>query len=267
MSGPSQPSSPETGGAAPEVLVERPSPGIAVVRINRPDVRNALNAAVRSQINTAFRAFDADRDIRVVVLTSTGAHFAAGGDLREFGAASMVDRIQAEHTTELARCRKPVIAAVNGYAYGGGCEYAMNCDIIIAGRDARFAQPEVKVGLVPGLGGTQYLPRAIGIYPAMLMLLTGEPIDAERAQALGLVSEMVEGRAEDRALELAATIAALPPLTVQAIKKVVREGTQVALSTALEMEKLAHQQMFATEDMREGSQAFLEKRRPEFRGR
>ncbi|WPB89295.1 enoyl-CoA hydratase-related protein [Streptomyces malaysiensis] len=249
-----------------ELLIERPSDSIAVVRINRPEVRNALNGSIRAGINKAFREFDTDPDIKVVVLTSTGDHFAAGGDLREFGAATMVDRMLAEDTTELARCRKPVIAAVNGYAFGGGCEYAMNCDIIIAGTDALFAQPEVKVGLVPGLGGTQYLPRAIGVYPAMLMLLTGEPITGERAAALGLVSEVVEGNAEKRAFEIAEKIVALPPLTVQLIKKVVREGTQVALSTALVMEKLAHQQMFATEDMREGATAFLEKRKPHFQG-
>ncbi len=250
-----------------ELLIERPAPGVAVARINRPKVRNALNAAVRHQMNEAFREFDTDPEVRAVVLTSQGDHFAAGGDLREFGAASMVDRIQAEHTTELARCRKPVVAAVNGYAFGGGCEYAMNCDIIVAGQDARFAQPEVKVGLVPGLGGTQYLPRAIGLYPAMLMLLTGEAMTAERAAGLGLVSEVVEGRAEERALEIATTLAELPPITVQTIKKVVREGSQVSLSAALSMEMLAHQQMFATEDMREGSRAFLEKRAPRFEGR
>ena len=142
----------------------------------------------------------------------------------------------------------------------------MNGDIIIAGRDAVFGQPEVKVGLVPGLGGTQYLPRAIGIYPAMLMLLTGDPIDAERAASLGLVSEVVDGSAEDRALEIAKKIAKLPPLTVQTIKRVVRYGTQVSLNSALEMEKMAHQQMFATQDMREGATAFFEKRRPSFEG-
>lgn len=251
----------------PELLIERPSPGVAVARINRPEVRNALNAAVRHQMNEAFRDFDADPEVRAVVLTAQGDHFAAGGDLREFGAASMVDRIQAEHTTALAACRKPVVAAVNGYAFGGGCEYAMNCDIIIAGQDAKFAQPEVKVGLVPGLGGTQYLPRAIGLYPAMLMLLTGEPIGAERAGVLGLVSEVVEGRAEVRALEIAQTLSELPPIAVQTIKKVVREGTQAPLSVALKMEMLAHQQMFATADMREGAQAFLEKRAPRFEGR
>lgn len=250
-----------------EVLIETPAEGVALARINRPEVRNALNAAVRSQINDAFRRFDADPDVRAVVLTSTGDHFAAGGDLREFGAASMVDRISAEYTTELARCRKPIITAVNGYAFGGGCEYAMNGDIIIAGTDALFAQPEVKVGLVPGLGGTQYLPRAIGIYPAMLMLLTGDPIDARRAETLGLVSEVVEGRAEPRAIEVATKIAELAPLTVQVIKKTVRQGTQVALSAALEMERMAHQQIFATEDMHEGAAAFLEKRKPTFHGR
>jgi enoyl-CoA hydratase/carnithine racemase len=179
----------------------------------------------------------------------------------------MVDRINAEYTDGIARCRKPVITAVNGYALGGGCEYAMNGDIIIAGTDAVLGQPEVKVGLVPGLGGTQYLPRAIGLYPAMLMLLTGEPITAARAATLGLVSEVVEGRAEERALEIAEKIARLAPLTVQAIKRVVRNGTEVSLSTALEMEKMAHQQMFATEDMREGAAAFFDKRRPSFHGR
>lgn len=249
-----------------EVLIERRADGVAVVRLNRPEVRNALNAAVRQQINAAFATFDAANDVRAVVLCSSGDHFAAGGDLREFGAATMVDRMVAEYTTEIARCRKPVIAAVNGYALGGGCEYAMACDIIIAGKDAKFGQPEVKVGLVPGAGGTQYLPRAVGPYLALLMLLTGDPISAERAAALGLVSELVEGRAEERALDIATAIAALPPLTVQSIKKVVRAGLQVPLSQALEMEKLAHQQMFGTEDMREGTRAFFEKRKPQFHG-
>ena len=250
-----------------EVLIERREDGIAVVRLNRPDVHNALNGAVRSQINAAFRDFSSAPDVRCVVLTSSGQHFAAGGDIREFGEASMAERMTAEYTTEIARCRKPVIAAVNGYALGGGCEYAMNCDIIIAGKDALFGQPEVKLGLVPGAGGTQYLPRAIGVYPAMLMLLTGDPIPAERAAALGLVSEVVDGNAEDRALEVAARIAKLPPLTVQTIKKVVRNGTEVALPVALEMEKMAHQQMFATEDMREGTRAFQDKRKPKFVGK
>ncbi|KGB80783.1 enoyl-CoA hydratase [Rhodovulum sp. NI22] len=250
-----------------EVLIEKPLPGVAVARINRPDVRNALNGAVRAQINKAFGEFDADPEIRCVVLTSVGEHFAAGGDIREFGASTMVDRMKAEITDGIARCSKPVITAVNGYALGGGCEYAMNGDIIIAGTDAVFGQPEVKLGLIPGLGGTQYLPRAIGLYPAMLMLLTGDPISAERAATLGLVSEVVEGRAEERALEIAKKIARLPPLTVQAIKKVVRNGTEVALPTALEMERMAHQQMFATEDMLEGTRAFIEKRKPEFRGK
>ena len=250
-----------------EVVVERPEKGIALVRINRPEVRNALNGAVREQVNTAFREADLDPEVLAVVLTSTGPHFAAGGDLREFGAATMVERMTAEYTDGIARCRKPVITAVNGYALGGGCEYAMNSDIIIAGRDAVFGQPEVKVGLVPGLGGTQYLPRAIGLYPAMLMLLTGATITAERAAALGLVSEVVDGRAEDRALEIAREITALPPLTVQAIKRVVRQGTEVALPVALELERLAHQQMFATEDMREGTAAFFEKRPAIYEGR
>lgn len=250
-----------------EVLIERPADGVALVRLNRPEVRNALNAGVRKQINAAFSTFDTAPDVRVVVLSGSGDHFAAGGDLREFGGASMVDRITAEHTTALARCRKPVVAAVNGYALGGGCEYAMACDIIVAGRDAKFGQPEVKVGLVPGAGGTQYLPRAVGTYRAMLMLLTGDFVTAEHAASMGLVSELVDGRAEDRAMEIARQIAALPPLAVQAIKHVVRAGSQVPLTQALQMEMLAHQQMFATEDMREGTQAFFEKRTPEFSGR
>lgn len=250
-----------------EVLLESPHPGVAVVRINRPEVRNAMNAAVRTQINKAFIEYDRDPEITAIVLAATGDHFAAGGDLREFGAASMVDRMKAEYTESIARCRKPVIAAVNGYAFGGGCEYAMNCDIIIAGKDAKFAQPEVKVGLVPGLGGTQYLPRAIGLYPAMLMLLTGSAISAEKAATLGLVSEVVDGRADERAIEIATEISKLPPLTVQTIKRVVRQGTEVALPVALELERLAHQQMFGTEDMREATAAFFDKRTPEYRGR
>ena len=155
------------------VLLERPAQHVALVRINRPQARNALNAEVRAGINTVFPQLDADSEVRCIVLAGSDTVFAAGADLKERATMDVVDAVKFIPSQGIRNCRKPVIAAVNGYALGGGCEYAMQCDIILANDKARFGQPEIKVGLVPGAGGTQRLPRAIGKFNAMWMLLTG----------------------------------------------------------------------------------------------
>lgn len=170
--------------------------------------------------------------------------------------------------TVLRRCPKILIAAVEGYALGGGCETALCCDMIVAGEGARFGQPEIRVGIMPGAGGTQRLLRAIGKYRTMKLALTGEPLTATEAFQAGLLSEVVpDGNALDRSLAIARTVASMPPLAVQAIKEVVQLGQDVPLDTALALERKAFVQLFDTQDQKEGMRAFLDKRPPEFKGR
>ena len=223
-----------------DVIVERPRPGVALVRLNRPEVRNALNMEARRQVSAAFRALTDDADVRAVVITGDEKAFAAGADIREMAESGPIEVLQrrtAALWAVIAACPKPVIAAVNGYALGGGCELAMHADIIIAGEGAVFGQPEVKVGIIPGSGGTQRLMRAVGKFKAMKLILTGEPIKAAEAERIGLVSEVVpDADVLTRALELAATIAALPPLAVQQIKEVMLAGADAPLSVGLALE-------------------------------
>jgi enoyl-CoA hydratase len=254
-----------------EVLLERPTEDIAVVRLNRPEVRNALSLALRELLAEHFRTLGNDESTRCIILTGGEKVFAAGADIRD-----LVDRTPIEIMTRrterlwepIASCPKPVIAAVNGYAFGGGCELAMHADIIIAGEGASFGQPEVRVGIMPGAGGTQRLTRAVGKFRAMRMLLTGEPVTAKDALAMGLVSEVVpDGEVFTAAMRIAKTIASMPPLAVLQIKEAVLAGQDASLETAMMLERKAFQLLFATNDQKEGMRAFLEKRKPEFRGR
>jgi enoyl-CoA hydratase len=249
------------------VELTRPSRHVALVRVNRPDARNALNKEVRALINQHFSELSEDTETRAIVLAGSDKYFIAGGDIREMNSRPTVAHaILADRTTSLMACRKPVIAAVNGYALGGGCEYAMQCDIVIASEGATFGQPEVKLGLVPGAGGTQRLPRVVGKHNAMYMLLTGRLITAADALLIGLVSEIVSSNCDERAMEIAEEIAALSPLAVMQIKDAVLSGADIPLSSALQIERKAHELMYGTLDMREGTSAFSEKRRPEFKG-
>ncbi|HYD98116.1 MAG TPA: enoyl-CoA hydratase-related protein [Alphaproteobacteria bacterium] len=254
-----------------EVLLEHPQDGVALLRINRPERRNALNTVIRTALAEHFRALGADPAVRAIVLAGGPAAFAAGADLAEMAGAGPVELMQrASHRLwqAMAECPKPVIAAVNGFALGGGCELAMHADIIVAGQSAQFGQPEVRVGIMPGAGGTQRLLRAVGKFKAMAMLLTGQPVPAEVAERMGLVSQVVPDEAvEPTALALAAEIAALPPLAVQQIKEVVLAGQDAPLATALALERKAFQLLFASQDQKEGMTAFLEKRKPRFEGR
>ena len=253
-----------------EVVVERPSAHVAIIRMNRPEARNALNQAVRSGLAEHFAALGQEPDLRCIVLTGGDTVFAAGADIRDMADRSAVE-IMLRNTQKLwqtvAGCPKPVIAAVSGLAWGGGCELAMHADIIVAGRSASFCQPEVKVGIMPGAGGTQRLNRAVGKFKAMKMLLTGLPIAAEEASAMGLVSEVVaDEEVLDRALELAELIALRPPLAVAQIKEVLLAGEDASLETGLMLERKAFQLLFASRDQKEGMHAFLEKRDPQFTG-
>ena len=194
-----------------EVLLERPAPGVALLRLNRPDARNALNLTVRQMLADHFRTLGADLDTRCIVLTGNAEVFAAGADIRDMAEATPVDLIlRNTHLLwqAIADCPKPVIAAVNGYALGGGCELAMHADMIVAGEGASFGQPEIRVGIMPGAGGTQRLTRAVGKFKAMKMVLTGQPVSARDADAMGLVTEVVpDAEVEDAALKLAGQIA------------------------------------------------------------
>ncbi len=256
--------------AAP-VLLERPADGVALVRINRPDARNALNMEVRKLLAQHLTELGDDAVTRCIVLTGNEKAFAAGADIKEMAGAGTVE-MMLRNTLKLWRtisaCPKPVIAAVNGFALGGGCELAMTCDIIIAGETARFGQPEVRIGIIPGGGGTQRLTRAVGKYKAMKICLTGDLVPAREANEMGLVSEVVpDAEVEKRAIAMARQIADMPPLAVQQIKEVVLAGQDASLETALRLETKAIQLLFSTLDQKEGMAAFIEKRKAKFQGK
>ena len=254
-----------------EVLVDRPAAGVARVTLNRPQARNALSPELREALVEAFARLAADDDVRAIVLTGGPEVFAAGADLRDMagrGAIELWLRQAHRQWQALADCPKPVIAAVNGYALGGGCELAMVADIIVAGEGASFGQPEIRVGIMPGAGGTQRLTRLVGKHKAMLMLLTGAPVGGREAFAMGLASEVVaDGEVQARAVELATRIALAPPIAVAQIKEAVLAGQDAPLATALALERKAFLLLFASEDQKEGMRAFLDKRKPEFKGR
>jgi enoyl-CoA hydratase/carnithine racemase len=253
------------------VLVERPAEGVALIRINRPEVRNALNMEVRQLLADRLAAVAEEEAVRCIVMTGNDKAFAAGADIKEMANATAIDMLRRNSLklwSSIASCPKPVIAAVNGFALGGGCELAMSCDIILAGESAKFGQPEVKLGIIPGGGGTQRLARAVGKYNAMRYVLTGDIFDARTAYEMGLVSELVpDAEVEKRAIELAKQIAELPPLAVELAKEAVLRGMDAALDSGLALEAKAIQLYFASEDQKEGMAAFIEKRKPKFTGR
>jgi enoyl-CoA hydratase len=245
-----------------------PSPGVALLTIDRPEALNALSFALLSQLVAALRDLDSDPSCRCVVLTGAGNRaFAAGADVRELSgqtAQSLRTGGDFGRWDELREIGLPIIAAVRGYALGGGCELAMACDLIVAGEDARFGQPEITLGVIPGAGGTQRLTRAVGKARAMDMILTGRPITAREAEAAGLVSLVVP---TEETLELAARIAAMPPIAVRAAKAMVNRAVETTLTEGLADERQAFFDLFETEDQSEGMSAFLDKRTPIWRGR
>jgi len=253
-----------------EVRLERHGDGTATVRIDRPKARNALDIATRKALAEVCREIAEDDSLRAIVLTGGSEMFVSGADLTEFVEAGAIDILKrrAERWWQaVADVPQPMIAAVNGFALGGGLELAMCCDIIIAGRSVKLGQPEVRVGIMPGAGGTQRLTRAIGKFQAMRLVLTGELIGAEEALAMGLLSKVVDDIAVyDSARDMARAIAALPPIAVQQAKESVILGADASLAAALALERKALQLTFATADKTEGMRAFLEKRKPEFKG-
>jgi enoyl-CoA hydratase len=254
------------------VLVERDEGRrVALLRFNRPKQLNALNGQVMDELCSALETLDRDDAIRVLVVTGNDRAFAAGADIGEMADASPIDMLRTNRIAQWDRVRrigKPVIAAVAGWCLGGGCELAMALDLIIAAESARFGQPEINIGVIPGAGGTQRLTRAVGKSVAMEMILTGEPIDAREAHRLGLVARVVPNEllVED-ALTLAAQIATKSPLALRMAKEAVNAAYEMSLTDALAHERRLFYLLFASDDQKEGMAAFLEKREPDFKGR
>jgi enoyl-CoA hydratase len=249
-----------------------PVDGVALVVIDRPKVLNALDFGLIEALTDVLEALDADPACRSIVITGAGDRaFAAGADIGELAAQTPTTLTVDDHFhrwERIKRIRKPIIAAVRGFALGGGCELAMLCDMIVAGEDAQFGQPEIKLGVMPGAGGTQRLTRAIGKAKAMEMVLTGRNMSAREAEALGLVTSVVPSEATvPAALELAGRIAAMAPVAVLAAKAAVNRAEELPLEAGLEFERRNFYLLFATEDQREGMAAFADKRAPRWKGR
>jgi len=259
-----------TGPAEVLVLRERHD-AVELLTIHRPKAMNALNSGVMASLSGILDDLASDDAIRAVVITGSGKAFVAGADIaqmRDFGPAQAEEFATAGHAlgAHIAALQVPVIAAVNGFALGGGCELAMACDIVLAGEKARFGQPEVKLGVIPGFGGTQRLTRRVGVGRALDLCLTGRMVGAEEAVAMGLADRLVEGDVVQEALKAAEQIAANGPVAVRLAKRAILENADADLSTALAAEKSLFALCFSTDDQSEGMAAFLDKRPAEFTG-
>jgi enoyl-CoA hydratase len=249
-----------------------PVDGVALLVMDRPEVLNALNFAQVEAIADALEALDRDAACRAVVLTGAGDRaFASGADIAELARQtneSLTTGNDFRHWERITGTTKPIVAAVRGFALGGGCELAMACDMIVAGEDAQFGQPEIRLGVMPGAGGTQRLTRAIGKARAMEMILTGRTMGAREAEAHGLVSLVVPSEATlQAALELAGRIATMPPVAVAAAKAAVNRAEELPLEDGVQFERRSFYRLFDTEDQAEGMGAFAEKRTPAWKGR
>lgn len=254
-----------------ETLLVEQRGAVTLVTLNRPKALNALNSQVLDEMLEAMRAFDADPTQGCAVLTGSEKAFAAGADIKEMqrqGFADMYGHDFFSGWDAFTRTRKPIIAAVAGYALGGGCEVAMMCDFILAAETAKFGQPEVKLGVSPGMGGSQRLTRAVGKAKAMEMCLTGRMMDAAEAERAGLVSRILPAaELVEEAIQTAATIAAMPPLAVKANKEMVNAAFETTLAQGVHFERRLFHALFGTEDQKEGMTAFVEKRPGNWSGR
>ena len=255
-----------------ETLIVEIAEGVALVRLNRPKALNALNTQLLGELAAALTAADADPAVRCIVLTGSDKAFAAGADIKEMSGKGFVDVFGEDlftpQTEAMLRVRKPIVAAVAGYALGGGCELAMMCDFIIAADTAKFGQPEINLGVVAGIGGTQRLTRFVGKSKAMDMHLTGRMMDAAEAERSGLVSRVVPAdRLLDEAMAAAKGIAAKSMVAVRAVKESVNRSYETTLREGVLFERRLFNALFATEDQKEGMAAFLEKRPAAFRDR
>ena len=241
---------------------------VGLITLNRPKALNALNAALIGELNQALDGYEADDDVRAIVITGSERAFAAGADVKEMSEKSFIDVVRDDFIApweRVTRCRKPVIAAVAGYALGGGCGLAMMCDTIIAAETAKFGQPEITLGTIPGSGGTQRLTRAVGKAKAMEMILTGRMMDAEEAERAGLVSRVVPAEdVVDEAIKVAQRIAEMSMPAVAMAKESVNRAFELGLAEGVRFERRLFQSTFATNDRKEGMSAFTEKRQASF---
>ncbi len=254
-----------------ELIKVEPEAPIATITLDRPKVLNALSPAVIAEVGEALRELDADESIRAVVITGGPKVFAAGadiGDMAERSAAEQLNRDQTGAWAPISGFKKPLIAAVNGYCLGGGCELALMCDVIIAGDSARFGQPEINLGIIPGAGGTQRWPRTAGKYAAMEVMLTGGMVSARRAYELGMVNKVVPAEMSVAvAQRMARQLAEKPPVAVRLAKESVQKAFETSLAEGLGAERRSFYFLFSTDDQKEGMRAFLEKRKGVFKGR
>jgi enoyl-CoA hydratase/carnithine racemase len=255
-----------------ETLIVETADAVTLIRLNRPQALNALNAQLTKELADAIDAAEDDAGVRCIVITGSERAFAAGADIKEMASKSYAEVYGEDFITKnwerVTTCRKPVIAAVAGYALGGGCELAMMCDFIIAADNAKFGQPEITLGVSPGAGGTQRLPRFVGKAKAMDMVLTGRMMDAAEAERCGLVSRVVPADTlMETVMAAAKTIAALSPNAVMLTKEMVDAAFETPLHQGVKLERRLFHSLFAFEDQKEGMAAFIEKRKPAFKGR
>ncbi|HET7166466.1 MAG: enoyl-CoA hydratase [Pseudolabrys sp.] len=244
---------------------------VGIIRLNRPQALNALNKALIAELTQAIETFDADEKIGCMLITGNDKAFAAGADIKEMADKPFIDAYLGDFVSNwnvAARARKPIVAAVAGFALGGGCELAMQCDIVIAADTAKFGQPEIKLGVIPGIGGTQRLARAVGKAKAMDLILTGRMMDAAEAEKSGLVARLVSPeKLMDEAMKVAETIANMSLPSVLAGKEAVNRAFEGGLSEGMAFERRIFHSLFATEDQKEGMKAFIEKRTPKWKNK
>jgi len=252
-----------------ETIIVEHEGAVALVRLNRPQALNALNLQLKRDLTAALASLDGDDDVAAIVITGSDKAFAAGADIKEMQDLGYTDAYMGGHFDgwdQVANCNKPVIAAVAGFALGGGCEIAMMCDFIIAADSARFGQPEIKIGTLPGLGGTQRLTRAVGKAKAMEMCLTGRMMNAEEAERSGLVSRIIPAaELMPETIKAARTIASYSRPSVVTAKEAVNRAFETSLAEGLHYEQRVFYALFATDDQKEGMSAFAEKRKPDFK--
>ncbi len=253
------------------ILVKKDhAPHIALIQLNRPKELNALNLQLMGELRDALKEIDEDDDIRAIIITGNERAFAAGADIKQMAGKTTIDMWKVDQFStwdQINKTRKPIIAAVSGFALGGGCELAMTCDMIVASETAQFGQPEIKIGVMPGAGGTQRLTKALGKAKAMELVLTGKFIDADTALSYGLINKIVPVELYlEEATKLASEIASMSPIATQMAKEAVKRSFEVPLEEGLHFERKNFYMLFSSEDQKEGMNAFVEKRKPDFKG-
>lgn len=253
------------------LITEQYAPGIALIQLNRPNELNALNLQLMQELRDTLKSLDQNEDVRVIILTGNEKAFAAGADIKQMADKSAIDMLMIDQFStwdQIKKTRKPIIAAVSGFALGGGCELAMTCDMIIASETAKFGQPEIKIGVMPGAGGTQRLTNAIGKVKAMELVLTGRFLAAEEALQYKLINKVVPVEMYlQEAVSLAKEIAAMSPVATLLAKEAINRSFETHLEEGLHFERKNFYMTFASEDQKEGMSAFIEKRKPNYSGK